>query len=122
MSTAAKTIIGSFITVVIVSQPIVFTAIFTFFFTGSVPGTDITLPFWAMTLVLCSIGYIAIKWLTKDTLYIGDTAHHQQQAKAEARAYVLQHVARSRTKTVTALPKSPQTKRRKRAYQTAPSS
>lgn len=121
MSTTAKVSIGLFV-VIILTQSFVSNAIIAFLFAGVVPGTSYVLPFWAMTLVLAAIGYAALKWLSKDTLYIGDSAHRQQQAKAEARAYVLQHVARSRSKAATKLPKPTSSKRRKRSYQTAPSS
>lgn len=115
MSATTKTITGILIGCVIVAQPFVYNPLFGFLFTGLVPGTSIVLPFWAMSLVLGSIGYVAVHWITKDTLYIGDKIYEQKKAKAKARAYVLTQVSRkpSATKYVS----SRQTRRRKRGYQ-----
>lgn len=69
-------------------QPIVIDATFGFLFAGIVPGTDIVLPFWAMSLVLASVGLIALNWLMGHTLYIGDSAYEQRRMKKTARQYI----------------------------------
>lgn len=82
----------------ILIQPVVMNAIFGFLFAGIVPGTSIILPFWAMSCVLAVIGYSAMKWLQRDTLFIGDEQYVEQQRKQYARAYVLQKTLRSSVK------------------------
>ncbi len=79
-------------------QPIVLNAVFGFVFAGIVPGTSISLPFWAMSCVLAAIGYSATKWLQRDMLFIGDEVHMEKQRKQHARAYVMQK-ATTRTST-----------------------
>ncbi|MEO5691205.1 MAG: hypothetical protein ABIQ64_03400 [Candidatus Saccharimonadales bacterium] len=93
-----KVIIKTSIVIVLLAlvlQPIVLNAVFSFLFAGIVPGTQITLPFWAMSCILFSIGYGATLWLKRDMLYIGDVRGIEKQRKQTARAYVAQKTSRS---------------------------
>lgn len=103
---------------VVLSQPFIFNAICTFVFAGVLPGTDIELPFWAMSLILAGIGYSAIAWLKKDTIYIGDTIYETQLQKRQAREYVLQ---KSTIKTNKQTTRRPILKRFKRTFRVAAS-
>lgn len=117
MASFVRAFIFGIIIIVVVSQPIIFNGLFTFIFAGVVPGTDISLPFWAMSLVLATIAFVAIKWVRKEPLYIGDTIHEAQLNKRQAREYVLQKA--SAKPTVSS--RRPLFKRRKRAYRVATS-
>lgn len=128
MLTAIKTIIAIIVIIFALKQPVVINALIAFLFAGVLPGTNIILPFWATSLIALMIGFLAIRWLMKDPLYIGDSAYQQKQAKAKARNYVL---SQTKTDPRTSKIKLVQRrllslkkwlkKRRKRKYQTATS-
>lgn len=46
--------------------------VWAFLFAGIIPGTNYTLPFWTMSLILASIGIAAIRWLLHQPLFIGN--------------------------------------------------
>ena len=81
----------------VIIQPAILNGLFGFLFAGIVPGTSITLPFWAMSCVLFMIGYSAVLWLKNDMLFIGDESHQENMRKQRARVYVMQKA----TSTVT---------------------
>lgn len=95
-------------------------ALLAFVFLGIIPGTDMAMPFWAMGLLIIATALVAISWLGRQPMYIGDRAYQQKQAKSEARAYVMKKVvAQKSKKKLVSEPVKPQTKRR---YQVAASS
>lgn len=89
------TIITSIVCAVIycMLQPAFLNPLFGFLFAGIIPGTEIELPFWAMSLILFSLGYSAILWLKRDMLFIGDESAIERSRKQRARAYVMQKTA-----------------------------
>lgn len=99
----------------LVFHPLVINPLCAFLFAGIVPGTTITLPFWAMSCILFTIGYGAITWLKRDMLYIGDVRGIEQQRKQTARAYVAQKTSSS------VVIKKPVRARQRRRQQTATS-
>lgn len=117
MAAFVRAFIFGTIILIIVIQPFIFNAVCTFLFAGVIPGTDIVLPFWAMSLILASLAFTAIKWVRKEPIYIGDTVHETQLNKRHAREYVLQKAA-AKPKATT---QRPLFKRRKRSYRVATS-
>jgi hypothetical protein len=115
MSTLSKVIIGLVI-ISIFTVPAVGNAIAALLFAGIVSGISYELLFWAVVLLLALAGYFAIRWLSRDTLYIGDSTYDQKQAKADAREYVLDKVAGH-----AAPAPAKKSLRRKRAYRVATS-
>ncbi len=85
-----------------------------FLFAGIIPGTGYVLPFWAMSLILGYIGVVAINWLMKQSLFIGDDPYTQTRARERARASV--KVAR-----IKASPSLASTRHTRKRYQPAPS-
>ena len=73
MSTRFRVSIGVFVVIIALLQPVVMNAFIAFLFAGIIPGTTISLPFWLMSLLLVSVAYIAIRWISKDPIYIGET-------------------------------------------------
>jgi hypothetical protein len=118
MSTRFRVSIGIIVVIFALLQPIILNAFIAFLFAGIIPGTSIALPFWLMSLFLVTIAYIAIRWVSKDPIYIGDTPHQQQQNKKAARDYVLRKTTRS-TSTKSRRPQF--LRKRKRGYQVAAS-
>ena len=101
--------------------PDVTNALLAFIFIGIIPGTDISLPMWAMGLFIIITAAIAITWLSSQSLYIGDRVYQQKQAKASARDYVLEKVSKSPAKKST--PRTRSSRRTsKQDYQVATSS
>lgn len=118
MSTRFRISISILIVIVALVQPSIMDAFLTFLFIGIIPGTAITLPFWLMSLLLVTVAYVAIRWVSKDPIYIGDTPHQQQQNKKAARDYVL----RKTTQPKSSKQRRPGfLRRRKRDYQVATS-
>lgn len=118
MSTRFRVSIGVFVVIIALLQPVVMNAFIAFLFAGIIPGTTISLPFWLMSLLLVSVAYIAIRWISKDPIYIGDTPYQQQKSKQAAREYVL----RKTTQTTSAKGRRPNfLRKRKRGYQVATS-
>lgn len=103
---------------IVVSQPQVLNAVFALLFAGVVPFTHIVLPFWAMSLLLATIAYAALRWLRRQPLFIGDTAHRERLAKSRARSHVLS-VAAAQNQKHTA--KKSAVRRTRKRYQTATS-
>ncbi len=120
MSPAVRKSVFIIAIIILLIQPFVMNSFFSFIFAGVVPGTTIVLPFWAMSLFLASIGYIAIKSVSKETLFVGDTAHKERQAKANAKRYVLQKVTPATKKQQPRFAKL-LPRRRKRSYRVATS-
>jgi hypothetical protein len=100
----------------ILFQPVVMDTVLAFVFAGIIPGTTLELPFWAMSLLLGLIGYIAIKWVTKETVYIGDVKQIDTQKRLAARKYVMQKI-----NPIKAPSRRPTLRRRKRTYRVATS-
>lgn len=100
----------------ILLHPVTIDALLAFLFAGIIPGTTIALPFWAMCVLLATIGYIAIRWVTKDPVYIGDTNQQSVNKRLAARKYVMQKI-NPPAKTS----HRPMLRRRKRTYRVATS-
>ena len=88
-----------------------------FLFAGIVPGTDIVLPFWAMSLILATIGTMAINWLFIQSLFIGDDPYQQTLAREQARV----SVKSARTRKQTSLSSTRQIRKRYRTATTGAS-
>ncbi|MGB3023943.1 MAG: hypothetical protein WBB39_04030 [Candidatus Saccharimonadales bacterium] len=104
--------------VVVLSQHQVLNALFALLFVGVIPMTTIVLPFWMMGLILGSVAAIALFWLLRQPVFIGDAPHQEKIAKSRARSHVLSVAAKQNQKTTTK--PSPKRRTRKR-YQTATS-
>jgi hypothetical protein len=118
MSTRLRVGIGLFVVIIALLQPVVMNAFIAFLFAGIIPGTTISLPFWLMSVLLVTVGYIAIRWISKDPIYIGDTPYQQQKSKQAARDYVL----RKTTQTKSTISRRPGVlHKRKRGYRVATS-
>jgi hypothetical protein len=111
-----RIIIGALVGLILIMQPFVMDPLLAFVFAGIIPGTNLELPFWAMSLLLACVGYIAIRWATKDPVYIGDTPHQEAQKKLAARKYVLQKINPTPKPS-----RRPTLRRRKRTYRVATS-
>ena len=118
MSTRFRVSIGLFVVIIALLQPSVMNAFIAFLFAGIIPGTTISLPFWLMSILLVTVAYIAIRWVSKDPIYIGDTPYQQQQNKKAARDYVLRKTAQPAA-TKSRRPRF--LRKRKRGYQVATS-
>lgn len=114
----ATIILGSIIGLLIILgvTPII-DIVCAFLFAGIVPGTDIVLPFWAMSLILATIATIAINWLFKQSLFIGDDPYRQSLAREQARATIKS----SRTRKQTSLTSTRHTRKRYRTATTGAS-
>lgn len=116
MSRQVRKTIWLIIGLLIFFQPVVMDSLLTFVFAGIIPGTAIELPFWAMSLLLGTIGYTAIRWVTKETVYIGDVKEIDTKNRQAARRYVMQKVNPLKKST-----RRPTLRRRKRTYRVATS-
>lgn len=103
---------------VLLAQPVVMNALISFLFAGVVPGTSYTLPFWLMETILIVIGLILLGFLSRQTLYIGDTAYAKKRAGRAARAKIARDISRrgSAQSKATPTPAAAST-RTKRRYQ-----
>lgn len=88
------TAIVAFAIIGMLLQPAVLNTIISFLFLGIVPGTDISLPFWAMSLILFIIGYTAMRWLRHEMMFIGDEIQLERQRKQAARNAVITQIIR----------------------------
>lgn len=79
----------------IFTQPAFFNAFLALLFLGIVPGTNIQIPFWIMLIVLFGGGFILIRWLGSQPLYIGSLAKQEKTAKQLARKKVAKKVLTS---------------------------
>lgn len=103
---------------VLLFVPDVLNALLAFIFIGIIPGTDFSLPMWAMGLFIVITAAVAVTWLSSQSLYIGDRTYQQKQAKAAAREYVLEKVSKSPAQKST--PRTRSTRRTaKQDYQVA---
>ena len=113
---------GIFLTIIglLIFVPDIANALLAFMFVGIIPGTDMSLPFWAMGLFIVIAAAIAIVWLGNQSLYIGDRSYQQKQAKAAAREYVLEHVAATSETKAKAVRRAPAKRRAKTATKLRP--
>ena len=93
-----KTIISILLITVLVgimSQPVVHNALMALLFLGIIPGTNIQIPFWAMFILFFGGGYILLRWLMSQPLYIGGIAQQEHTARQLARKKVAKKVHKS---------------------------
>lgn len=108
MKKVAVSIIAIMALVVLLSQPTTSDALLALLFLGIVPGTDIQVPFWIMMLLLLGGGYVLIRWLGSQPLYIGNLHKQEQTARKLARKKVTNRVHPKK--------KSPVNSKTKRTY------
>jgi len=90
--------IGIIVALVVLIQPGVSNAIFALIFLGMIPGTNVSIPSWAM-LLMSAIGIIlAIRWITNQPLFIGSRIHQERTARQLARKKVLAMTAATPTR------------------------
>lgn len=116
MTSQAQKTIWIIIAILILFQPVVMDPLMAFVFAGIVPGTTVELPFWAMSLFLGFIGYTAIRWVTKETIYIGDVTQADIEKRRAARKFVMQKINAAKKPV-----RRPSLRRRKRTYRVATS-
>lgn len=85
--------------ILVLTQTQIANAVASFFFIGLVPGTNYSMPFWAMMSINGFLGLILLSWLSHQSLYIGDTAYQEKLAKERAREKVIQNtISRANSK------------------------
>ena len=92
--------VGLLCLIILLVRPEILGGLFAFIFLGLIPGTQLSLPFWAMLIVYAIGAILVIRWLISQPLYVGNLAKQEKTARAIAR------------KKVTAKKKSPATRRR----------
>ena len=84
---------GVLLGLLVLVQPVVFTAIVSLLFLGIVPGTNIVIPFWAMAIFYIISCFALFEYIGRQPLYIGDMKHQEKVARQLAREKVLNQAA-----------------------------
>lgn len=76
--------------------PEIMTAIFNFVFLGAIPGTKNSVPFWIMLPSMVFLGFLVVRWITHQPMYIGNLAEQEKLARQLARKRVAKTIKASR--------------------------
>ena len=99
--------VGLLCLIILLVRPEILGALFAFIFLGLIPGTQLSLPFWAMLIIYAVGAILVIRWLISQPLYVGNLAKQEKTARAIAR------------KKATAKKKSSATTRRRQSRKAA---
>lgn len=80
--------VGLLCLIILLVRPEILGALFAFIFLGLIPGTQLSLPFWAMLIIYALGAILVIRWLISQPLYVGNLAKQEQTARAIARKKV----------------------------------
>lgn len=80
----------------LITHPAFMGVIFELVFLGIIPGTALSIPFWIMLPASVLIGFLAIRWIMGQPMYIGNLEHQEKTARALARKNVAKKVAKHR--------------------------
>jgi hypothetical protein len=72
------------------------TALFNFVFLGAIPGTQTNVPFWVMLPSMVFLGFVVVRWITHQPMYIGNLAEQEKLARQLARKRVAKTIEASR--------------------------
>ena len=76
--------------------PEIVTIVFNFVFLGAIPGTKNNIPFWIMLPSMVFLGFLVVRWITHQPMYIGNLAEQEKLARQLARKRVAKTIQASR--------------------------